>query len=211
MSGSEHKSDSGDGGESYEFVVPPFLADPNSSSNTSEARVSHMHMELSADFSTKTLTGFVDLTVLAMADGAEHVCLDAKALALEKCIEKSSGKPLKYSLEQLAGDFGSKMSVELPDACSAKGSSCVIRISYSTSPNSSGIQWLPPAQTKGGKHPYLFTQHQAIHARAFVPCQDTPCKQINHQNVFSLFCSSFYIQLLFVLEKQRINARTLLK
>lgn len=54
----------------------------------------------------------------------------------------------------------------------------VIRIEYETSPDSSAIQWLPPSQTAGKVHPYLFTQCQAIHARALLPCQDSPSNKV---------------------------------
>lgn len=49
-----------------------------------------------------------------------------------------------------------------------------VKISYCSSPRSTAIQWLPPAQTQGGVRPYLFTQGQAIHARSLLPCQDCP-------------------------------------
>lgn len=38
-------------------------------------------------------------------------------------------------------------------------------IGFAASPQASAVQWLPPEQTAGKKHPYLFTQCQAIHAR----------------------------------------------
>jgi hypothetical protein len=44
-------------------------------------------------------------------------------------------------------------------------------IRFSCSPESTALQFLDPAQTAGGKQPYLFTQCQAIHARSLVPCQ----------------------------------------
>jgi len=58
--------------------------------------------------------------------------------------------------------------VQLPEGTAS------FTIDYATSPAASALQWLEPAQTDGGKHPYLFSQCQAIHARSVIPCQDSP-------------------------------------
>ena len=53
-------------------------------------------------------------------------------------------------------------------------------VHYATSPESSALQWLPKECTAGKKLPYLFSQCQAIHARALVPCADTPSAKFTY-------------------------------
>lgn len=65
--------------------------------------------------------------------------------------------------------FGTPLEVALPPGLAA-GKSVKVKVHYTTSSSASACQWLPPEQTAGKRHPYLFTQSQAIHARSETAC-----------------------------------------
>eukprot|EP00967_Tisochrysis_lutea_P072328 scaffold96312_cov30-Tisochrysis_lutea.AAC.4 len=76
--------------------------------------------------------------------------------------------------------FGSSLRIELPESARTAGTSLHILISYATTPASSALGWLPPEQTAGKEYPYVFSQCQAIHARALVPCADAPAAKFTY-------------------------------
>ena len=79
--------------------------------------------------------------------------------------------PLKFRVSDTVPDIGSKLTIDLPTKTDGE---VTLVIHYKTSPSASGLQWLSAEQTSGKKHPFVFSQCQAIHARSIVPCQDSP-------------------------------------
>ena len=67
-----------------------------------------------------------------------------------------------------------QLTIDLPTEANS------IRISYSTGPHATALQWLDAEQTAGKKAPFLFTQSQEIHARSWIPTQDTPGVRVTY-------------------------------
>jgi leukotriene-A4 hydrolase len=83
------------------------------------------------------------------------------------------GKSAKWELNDRIEPYGSPLNVYLGQEY-AKGKEIEIEVSLSTTGQCTALQWMTPAQTSNKKHPYMFSQCQAIHARSVFPCQDTP-------------------------------------
>lgn len=146
--------------------------DVHSYANPAEVRVRHIGLDLEVLFDEKVLKGAVTLTVeRSSPDSNQSLILDTRDLKIAKAEVSLDGKDFSGTTFKL-GDadkiLGAPLTVELP----AKATQ--VRIEYSTSPTASGLQWLNPQQTAGKKYPYVFTQSQAIHARSWIPLQDTP-------------------------------------
>eukprot|EP00300_Choanocystis_sp_HF-7_P002453 c11866_g1_i2.p1 GENE.c11866_g1_i2~~c11866_g1_i2.p1 ORF type:complete len:628 (-),score=112.73 c11866_g1_i2:369-2207(-) len=154
--------------------------DPTSAANLTHVRAEHLHLALSVDFAARTLTGHADVTLRVVA-ATSQIILDTRDLTISAIT--CNGTPVKSFVIGAAhgqnGALGQPLTIELAAPLEV-GSAAVVRVAYRTSPEASAAQWLEPAQTAGKKHPYLFTQCQAIHARSLFPCQDSPSVKITY-------------------------------
>ncbi|HEX6836131.1 MAG TPA: M1 family metallopeptidase [Polyangia bacterium] len=142
--------------------------DPHSYADDAQPAVEHLSWDVDVDFASRTLACTAELR---LGDGGEAIDLDTRDLAIEAVDDGAA--PLRWELAAAEPILGARLRVAL-------GGARVVRIRYRTSAAASALQWLTPAQTAGGVHPFLFTQCQAIHARSLVPLQDTPRVRITY-------------------------------
>ena len=142
------------------------VEDIHSFARPAEARVTHVDLDLTPDFASKTITGRARLAV-ERGEGADSVILDIDGLTILG-ITSPSGDSLEYAIGEGDEVRGQPLIVRL-DA-----ETDTVVIDYRTSPDAAALQWLAPEQTAGGRQPYLFTQGQAILTRTWVPTQDSP-------------------------------------
>ncbi len=139
--------------------------DPHSYTDLDQGRVVHMDLDLNVDFDTHRMTGTAALKLAAPVGGP--LDLDTRDLDINK-VTTGDGAEVPFALGERDEVMGSRLRLQLPE-----GTQQVV-IHYATSPEASALQWLEPAQTDGKRHPYLFSQCQAIHARSVIPAQDSP-------------------------------------
>jgi len=145
--------------------------DPHSYANADAIRVEHAHLDLTVSFERKQLSGFVELRLKRIDPKVNTLVLDTRDLSIESVLAVDSEQrflKVPFKLSKRDPIFGQALTIQLPPK------STRVRISYHTAPEASGLQWLEPALTAGKTKPFLFSQSQAIHARSWVPIQDTP-------------------------------------
>ena len=154
------------------FVSTAFAQSlPHSCARPDEVAVQHLDLNLTVDFESKTLAGTATLK-LRRADGSKQLMLDTKGLTVSK-ISGPDGD-LKFKQGEKKGALGRTLTIELPAGVKE------VSIEYKTRPGAEALQWLSPEQTTDKKHPFLFTQSQAILARTWVPCQDSPAVRMTY-------------------------------
>lgn len=151
--------------------------DIHSYANPEQVRVRHLDLDCELLFDRRVIRGTSTLTLDKAASGEHALQLDTRELKIlrtETSADGSGFTNVPFKLDAADRYLGSRLSVPI------SAGTTKVRIEYETSPAASGVQWLDPSQTAGKKHPYVFTQSQAIHARSWIPLQDSPAVRITY-------------------------------
>ena len=144
--------------------------DEQSYAEPQKVAITDMALDLALDFDTHTLAGSVTYSVDWKDGNAVELVLDTRDLDIQ-AVEGKNGdnwRALTFMLESADPVLGSKLVIATPDRPST------VKLTYRTSPQASGLQWMTPEMTQGKTLPFMFSQSQQIHARSWVPLQDTP-------------------------------------
>ncbi|MDP9141805.1 MAG: M1 family metallopeptidase [Pseudomonadota bacterium] len=147
------------------------VEDAHSYANTAAFQTEHIALDLRVDFAQRTLAGAVELRFKRLDPEATTLILDTRDLDIRgvaAAVGDEAFVPTMFSVDKADPVLGSALRITMPAGADR------VRVRYATSPKASGLQWLTPAQTSDRRHPFLFTQSQAIHARSWIPLQDSP-------------------------------------
>ena len=153
-------------------VEPSDTIDHHSHGNPARVRVAHVDLDLKLDFLSKRIMGLAELR-LERSDLDSPLVLDVKGLEIEMVLGGDNGlRPFQLGEEH--DNLGGSLTIRLmPD-------DEVVRIHYSTIPESEALQWLSPEQTAGGRAPFLFSQGQSVLTRSWIPLQDSPGVRVTY-------------------------------
>ncbi|TQF72463.1 M1 family metallopeptidase [Pseudoalteromonas luteoviolacea] len=158
-------------------VMAAKAVDEHTYSNLDDVISTHLHLDLDIDFEDKQLEGFVEHTLQWQNKQARTLVLDTRDLEIDRVMYQSNNGQwhrANFNLAPRNGVKGAKLTIHF------KQQATKARIYYNSLPQASGLQWLTPVQTASKTHPFMYSQSQAIHARSWIPVQDTPAMRTTY-------------------------------
>ncbi len=160
------------------IAVTTFTAqaqDAHSYARLNEVSTPHLELDLNVDFDKKQLRGTATYKLQRRVNSTQ-LYLDSSELTITRVerFENNHWQPTKFTLGNVHPSLGQELIIDIGSVANQ------VRIHYHTSPSASGLQWLAPEQTAGKTLPFMFSQSQAIHARSWIPIQDTPALRLTY-------------------------------
>jgi leukotriene-A4 hydrolase len=148
------------------------IMDKHSFAKPHEAVIKHLVLDINVDFKTKIITGKATYLINNITK-TNKLFLDTKDLKIAKV--ELRGYPTTFKIGEEKPFIGRPLEIEIYPTTDS------VTVYYETSPQAEALQWLSAQQTSSKKQPFLFTQSQAILARSWVPCQDSPGIRFTYQ------------------------------
>jgi aminopeptidase N len=139
--------------------------DPHSFSHPNDVRVKHLSWNANVDFKTKTIQASATYDIEHLSD-TNRIVFDMKGLKIQRVL--IDGKPTIFEIGEEREFLGAPLSVVIDSTTKQ------VTIDYSTPEGAEALLWVD------GEKPFLFTQSQAILARTWLPCQDSPGLRITY-------------------------------
>ncbi len=152
-------------------------ADEHTYANLSDVTTNHIYLDLNIDFDNKQLVGFAEHNLEWQNKKARKLVLDTRDLEIDKVMYQTNDgnwHRAQFDLAPRHDVRGAKLTI------SFKQQADKVRVYYNSLPQASGLQWLTPEQTATKTQPFMYSQSQAIHARSWIPVQDTPAMRATY-------------------------------
>lgn len=176
--------------------MPKLVPVNHTFSNYDSIKFKHLHLDLSVDFAEKQLKGKAVIEIENPSE-CRFLVLDTKQLEIED-VKLEDSVSTAWSLGEEDKILGRALVIDLGKRARK------VAVYYHTAPEAEALMWLNPEQTLGKKHPFLFTQSQAILARTWVPCMDVPAVRFTYSA--DITCDKQYLPLMSASNNFKRNA-----
>lgn len=133
--------------------------DVHSYARPEEARVTHLNWSASVNMDTRIIDATATYDIQVAADSG-RIYFDIENLSIR--MVEVDGIPVEWMISEPKRFLGSAL--EIPISADSKQ----VTIAYQTAPDAGALFWIE------GEKPFMFSQSQAILARTWIPCQDSP-------------------------------------
>jgi leukotriene-A4 hydrolase len=160
---------------SHTEVIADAAFDNHSYANVRQIRTTHLHLDLDVSFENQTIYGVARHTMKNY--GTDTAIFDIKGLEIQKV---TIGKGNEKETDFIIGQWDKDSILGQPLLVTITSKTKHINIYYKTTNKTEALGWLNPELTTGKKHPFVYTQGQAILTRSWIPLQDSPANRITY-------------------------------
>ncbi len=146
-------------------------SDPHSYRDPAQPSIRHIEFDFTFDFRNRTTHGRARYSLDRPSDG--RLFLDTHAIQIRRA--QTGETPVPWSLGEADPILGQRLALQFPPGTAE------FEIDFQLPPTARALQWMDASQTAGGRHPFMYSQCQAIHARSLFPCQDTPAVRFTYR------------------------------